>query len=181
MAKSLDKSTDFKLQKTSTSFKERLLEFIETTSRELKSGKTKPLGRSKFENLVGLPNGTISKDRDGMDSTTILKIKEKFPDLNLNWLIANEGDMLISDPKPPSEGAQVQLKRVLNIMKTNVIEMDLILNSQNDAKLPLDTASNRDALLDKYMGEEKESDAKTWTKPENDKSGTGTDPAGTGT
>lgn len=54
-------------------------------------------GQNKFEIHVGLSTGYISnmsKNSGGVSSDVMLKLREKFPNLNLNWLITGEGSML---------------------------------------------------------------------------------------
>ena len=54
---------------------------------------------NKFEAYVGISNGYLSnmKKKEGaISSDVMLKVLAKFPDLNLDWLITGEGDMLKS-------------------------------------------------------------------------------------
>ena len=56
-------------------------------------------GMNKFEAYVGISNGYLSnmKKKEGaISSDVMLKVLAKFPDLNLDWLITGEGDMLKS-------------------------------------------------------------------------------------
>lgn len=56
-------------------------------------------GMNKFESYVGISNGYLSnmKKKEGaVSSDVMLKVLAKFPDLNLDWLITGEGDMLKS-------------------------------------------------------------------------------------
>ena len=57
-------------------------------------------GQNKFEAYTGISTGYISnmnKNSGGISSDVMLKLKDKFPDLNLNWLITGEGEMLKSE------------------------------------------------------------------------------------
>ena len=57
-------------------------------------------GQNKFETYIGLSTGYISnmkKNNGGISSDVILKLKNKFSDLNLDWLITGEGPMLKSE------------------------------------------------------------------------------------
>lgn len=56
-------------------------------------------GQNKFEAYVGVSAGYISnmnKNSGGISSDVMLKLKDKFPDLNLDWLITGNGEMLKS-------------------------------------------------------------------------------------
>lgn len=57
-------------------------------------------GQNKFETYIGLSTGYISnmkKNNGGISSDVILKLKNKFSNLNLDWLITGEGSMLKSE------------------------------------------------------------------------------------
>lgn len=64
--------------------KERLLQFL----------KYKKLGQQKFETSIGMSNGWANKVGDSIRETTINKIIEVYPDLNLIWLKTGIGDMV---------------------------------------------------------------------------------------
>ncbi len=54
-------------------------------------------GQNKFESYIGISSGYISnmKKKDGaITSDVMIKIKNKFPELNLEWLITGDGNML---------------------------------------------------------------------------------------
>lgn len=55
------------------------------------------LGRNKFEDQVGIANGYLSSKSSSVTSDALEKIKEKYPDLNVDWLITGEGDMIIDN------------------------------------------------------------------------------------
>lgn len=71
--------------------KERLIEFI----------KYKGLSLSKFEKYVGLSNGYVYNISKGIGSDKLQRILAKFPELNQDWIISGEGEML----KSPTERA----------------------------------------------------------------------------
>lgn len=52
------------------------------------------LGRNKFETLLGLSNGYISSKSSAISSDVIEKIAFAYPNLNLEWLLRGEGDMI---------------------------------------------------------------------------------------
>lgn len=67
--------------------KERLTYFIEHTG----------LTVQMFEKTVGLSNGAVSKMGDNTRRSTIDRISNYFHDLNVNWLLTGEGEMLIGE------------------------------------------------------------------------------------
>lgn len=64
--------------------KDRLMQFINY----------KDISVQAFETNVNLSNGAVSKMGDGTRRSTIDKISNAYPDLNTNWLLTGEGDML---------------------------------------------------------------------------------------
>ncbi len=56
----------------------------------------KDISQRKFSLKTGLSEGILRAGKDlGVDKMSI--IKEHYPDLNMNWLIYGEGEMLIPD------------------------------------------------------------------------------------
>lgn len=76
--------------------KERLIEFI----------KYKGLSLSKFEKYVGLSNGYVYNISKGIGSDKLQRILTKFPELNQDWLINGEGEMLASHQEIASEQSE---------------------------------------------------------------------------
>ena len=66
------------------SVKERLSRFI----------KLKGLNKKKFEEITGLSNGYIGSIRKSIGSDSLIKMMNAFPDLNRDWLLYGEGEML---------------------------------------------------------------------------------------
>lgn len=60
-------------------------------------------GQKAFEERCGLSNGQINKMNNGTNTTTLGKIAEVCPQLNLRWLILGEGAMLKDGPSYESE------------------------------------------------------------------------------
>ncbi len=69
------------------SVKQRLILFI----------KNKNISQSKFEKAVGLSNGFVNNISKGIGADKLQKILCVYPDLNQNWLLTGEGEMLLSD------------------------------------------------------------------------------------
>jgi phage repressor protein C with HTH and peptisase S24 domain/DNA-binding XRE family transcriptional regulator len=54
------------------------------------------IGQFKFENNVGLSRGFMNKMRDNMRIDTLNKIIKAYPELNKEWLLTGNGEMLIN-------------------------------------------------------------------------------------
>ena len=67
-----------------TTVKERLIQYL----------KYKRIGQTKFEALAGLSRGYINNIRKEPTTTKLLMILAAAPDLNKEWLMTGEGDML---------------------------------------------------------------------------------------
>lgn len=64
--------------------KQRLIEFI----------KSKGLSQRRFETIVGLSNGYVNNISSGIGAAKFAEISKHFPDLNRNWLLTGDGEML---------------------------------------------------------------------------------------
>lgn len=69
--------------------KSRLIQFIEYKGLTIQS----------FEIQANLSNGAVSKMGNGTRRSTLDKISVPFPELNINWLLTGDGDMLNNDNK----------------------------------------------------------------------------------
>lgn len=91
-------------------FKERLMTFVKAEYRE---------GQKAFEERCGLSNGQINKMSNGTNTTTLCKIAEVCPQLNLRWLLLGDGDMLVHQ-EPVSSAPSVNMENVQAVFITNV-------------------------------------------------------------
>lgn len=73
--------------------KARLLQFI----------KNQGITVSKFESVVGLSNGAVSRTNDRMRQRTVDAIASAFPQLNTHWLLTGEGEMIAVTQNPSSD------------------------------------------------------------------------------
>lgn len=64
--------------------RERLIAFL----------KFKHINKSQFAAAVGVSNSFVMNIRRGMSPEKIQKIKEVYPDLNIDWLITGAGEMI---------------------------------------------------------------------------------------
>ncbi len=78
--------------------RERLTEFAKTQGFKTLSG---------FESACGFTKNTLTKDREGISSTTLVKISDKFPQLSLDWVILGRGRMIMDEcPQSVSSTSQ---------------------------------------------------------------------------
>ena len=88
-------------------FKIRLLEFVEHYL---------GVSQREFERVCGLAQGTINKTGPKGPSIEVLwKISNKYPELNLNWLVAGSGDMLIKPEPVKTPAVSIQNIGTVNI------------------------------------------------------------------
>lgn len=72
--------------------KERLLEYL----------KTKRISQSEFTRKLGVSSTYIGAMRKGIPASKMLAISELYPDLNRDWLLYGEGEMLNANATPAS-------------------------------------------------------------------------------
>ena len=75
--------------------KSRLVEFLDY----------KGLDKSVFERMCGLANGFVDKTNARMRRTSLNAISSHSPELNTNWLMSGNGDMLNECIEPTKEQA----------------------------------------------------------------------------
>ena len=71
--------------------KERLIKFI----------KYKQLSQKKFEQIVGLSNGYVNNISKSLGASKLAEISQHYPDLNQQWLLTGEGEMLKTSEAVP--------------------------------------------------------------------------------
>jgi len=67
-----------------SSVKNRLMEFIASQG----------LSQREFERSINASNGFVKSIRKGIGGARILKIKEQYPHLNIEWLLHGTGEMI---------------------------------------------------------------------------------------
>lgn len=77
--------------------KERLMKFI----------KFKGIRTVEFERRCGLSNGYVSSMRKGLGEAKLNNVLKQFPELNREWLIYGEGEMLRPDAKDAGDRAEM--------------------------------------------------------------------------
>lgn len=99
--------------------KERLKEFVS------KQG----LGQNAFEKKVGIAVGYLASKSVSVTSDTIEKVIENFPNLNLDWLITGEGEMLKNTGtmtgSNQGDGNKIEYKNGGNVGVGNTVNVTL--------------------------------------------------------
>lgn len=96
--------------------KERLLEFISY----------KDMEKAVFERECGLSNDAVSKMGNNTRTSTLDKISNKFPELNISWIRTGEGEMLKENAQSLTEKNLIPFyDDVSSIGGTNEIEASL--------------------------------------------------------
>ncbi|MDF1695232.1 MAG: hypothetical protein P1U56_05345 [Saprospiraceae bacterium] len=105
------------------------------------------LNVSSFSKSIGLNgNVTIYKIVKGESSpsfATLLKIKESYPEVNIDWILSGEGEMLITQTKDISwyedqlENAKEEIKWHRELVETLKIALTTQLVPDNQKTTPL--------------------------------------------
>ena len=75
----------------------------------------------KFTNSLNLSEGVLRKGKN-IGSGYLKRIKEKYPDLNLHWLLFDEGEMILDQRSKVNESAEEYQK---SLMALERLEMEL--------------------------------------------------------
>ena len=62
----------------------------------------KGINNSEFGRIVGVSDKYLASDGN-ISSNVVVSIRNKFPDINMNWLLYNEGEMLLSKTNESNE------------------------------------------------------------------------------
>ena len=117
------------------SVKERLTEFVESLG----------ISKSEFGRQIGVSNAFISSIRKSIQQDKIQSIASKYPNLNIEWLLTGEGEMLKTNdsvvrdnhseyetgPKKDENYYRDQCDRLLRTIENNSILM-LKLQEENE-------------------------------------------------
>ena len=66
-----------------------------TKERTLRFVAYKGLSVKKFEEMCGLSNGYLNSMKSGYGSSKLLQVLRTFPEINRDWLVYGEGEMLV--------------------------------------------------------------------------------------
>lgn len=79
-----------------------------TKERTLRFITAKGLSIKKFEEMCGLSNGYINSMKSGYGNNKLAQVLSAFPELNRDWLVYGEGEMLRSITQPKEDSASSQ-------------------------------------------------------------------------
>lgn len=96
--------------------KSRIIEFIEY----------KRLDKATFERIVGLSNDAVSKMGDNTRKSTVDKISNAFPELNIVWLRTGEGEML--------KTGNIHVVGDGNLSNTGITGGDVVMGSDHEVR-----------------------------------------------
>ena len=82
--------------------KQRLVMFI----------KSKHMKQYQFEQTIGVSSGYITSIRKSIGADKLFRIQETYPELNINWLLYGEGDMLNELPQEAVDEGSTALLNV---------------------------------------------------------------------
>lgn len=122
--------------------KERLLSFIDY----------KGIAKQEFEIKAGLSNGAISKMGDNTRTSTLDKISNAFPELNINWLRTGEGPMLSSAERDPSAASGTSPTTVSRLLDELAAQRRLTERAQEQVTKSQQHIDRLIALLEKEKG-----------------------------
>lgn len=87
----------------------------------------------KFEEKCGLSNGYISSMRKGFGETKLNNVLNAFPELNREWLLYGEGEMLKSPVQEARGDNNTQISGNSNNVNTSV-EIQIALNEISEMR-----------------------------------------------
>ena len=94
---------------------------MSTNKKLLEYAEYKGLSQRKFTNSLNLSEGVLRKGKN-IGSGYLKRIKEKYPDLNLHWLLFDEGEMILDQRSKVNESAEEYQK---SLMALERLEMEL--------------------------------------------------------
>jgi transcriptional regulator with XRE-family HTH domain len=121
--------------------KERLIEYL----------KSKKISKSDFGKTIGVSSSYVTSIRKSIDKDKLRSIALNFPDLNINWLLYGEGQMLKKneDVSPQNESEnEIILVLVEKIEKLNKRIGELEAENEHLRKLQDVSARKRAINLD---------------------------------
>lgn len=102
-----------------SSVKERLMQFMST----------KGLSQKRFEQAAGLSNGYINSLRHSPSAAKLQSILCAYPELNRDWLLTGNGEMLISDSENSEIGDNTTLLLPISARGGRLVDFSLAAQS----------------------------------------------------
>lgn len=97
-----------------------------TKERTLRFIAYKGLSVKKFEEMCGLSNGYVNSMKSGYGSNKLLQVLRAFPELNRDWLVYGEGEMLVESVTIESlPDTYVEMGESFVSEKNDVLEAEL--------------------------------------------------------
>ena len=90
--------------------RERLTEFAKSQGFKTLSG---------FEAACGFTKNTLTKDREGINSTTLTRIVDFYPQLCLDWVILGRGSMVVAESPQTLPAVSIGTIQTVNIGNWN--------------------------------------------------------------
>ena len=94
-------------------------------------------GLASLESACGFTKNSLTKDREGISSTTLVRIVDFYPQLSLDWVILGRGAMLVdecpSTPSPSSFQNDIHDNQTVNINYGAL--KDIIVEAIKEARL----------------------------------------------
>ena len=121
---------------------ERLIAFI----------KNEGLSICEFERMISAGNGYVSRIRKSIKPDRLTEISTKFPHLNIDWLLHEEGEMLLKTDKiEESQTAYTTLPTTVSgrkrITMTDIDYKNVIKAMENDLSNQQQTISNQQQTI----------------------------------
>ena len=139
-------------------FKERLQTFLTSIGMSV----------MRFEQVCGFSNGSLNKLRKAYSGEKLYKISSVFPQLNIDWLLTGEGEMIkdkvvcedhvpYSTKPSTSTFSYGDIKEVLNELKTLKQKIDVyegrIENYEKERKTLIDHMDKLTSIISKLTDE----------------------------
>lgn len=105
--------------------KQRLMKFL----------KYKNIGKVKFSTMAGLSGSFINNVKDKLNDTTILKIQLGFPELNIDWLLKGEGEMLMDVPQNQVDSSTLSRTVITGKNHINMGGYALLVDKEVDMRM----------------------------------------------
>ncbi len=96
------------------------------------------MGQTNFEKHTGISSGYFNKVKSSVGSDTIIKIADKFPELNIEWLITGNGTMLKSETSPINVDGDLNKIEVERKIKRLESSMDALIEQNERLQAELD-------------------------------------------
>ena len=109
--------------------KERLIFFLDS----------KRISKAEFGRQIGVSNAFVTSIKNSISPEKLQKIKDSYPELNVEWLLTGEGAMLIGDVNGGNNAIGKESKVIVNESETisNLISVIKKEQEQKDRMLSI--------------------------------------------